>query len=103
MKLLEHFKELSLHPKNVEKLKGLILQLAVQGKLTASWRAENSNIESAAFLFHKIQEEKTELIKEKKIRNELVKKRFAKSTTEFEVPDTWKSCNLTDVYYTIGG
>ena len=37
MKLLEHFKELSLYPKNAEELKGLILQLAVQGKLTANW------------------------------------------------------------------
>ena len=34
MNLLEHFKELSLHPKNAQDLKGLILQLAVQGKLT---------------------------------------------------------------------
>ena len=44
MKLLEHFKELSLYPKNAEELKGLILQLAVQGKLTANWREDNPNI-----------------------------------------------------------
>ena len=41
MKLLEHFKELSLYPKNAEELKGLILQLAVQGKLTTNWREDN--------------------------------------------------------------
>ena len=67
MKLLEHFKELSLHPKNAEELKGLILQLAVQGKLTANWREKNPNVESASILFNKIQEEKAELIKQKKI------------------------------------
>jgi type I restriction enzyme S subunit len=103
MKLLEHFKELSLHPKNAEELKGLILQLAVQGKLTANWREKNPNVESASILFNKIQEEKAELIKQKKIRNERVKKRFAKSTAQFNVPNTWESCNLTEVYYTIGG
>ncbi len=44
MKLLSLLKELSLHPKNAEELKGLILQLAVEGKLTANWRQENPNI-----------------------------------------------------------
>ena len=34
MKLLEHFKELSLHPKNAQELKGVILKLAVKGKLS---------------------------------------------------------------------
>jgi type I restriction enzyme S subunit len=51
MKLLELFKELSLHPKNVDELKGLILQLAVQGKLTAKWREENPDVEPASLLF----------------------------------------------------
>ena len=47
MKLLEYFKELSLYPKNTEELKGLILQLAVQGKLTVNWRNENPGIKDA--------------------------------------------------------
>ena len=42
--LLKHFHELSLHPKNAKELKGLILQLAIQGKLTAEWRAQNSEL-----------------------------------------------------------
>ncbi len=36
MQLLEHFKELTLHPKNTEELKGLILELALRGKLTSN-------------------------------------------------------------------
>lgn len=44
MQLLQHFKELTVQPKNAQELKGLILQLAIQGKLTANWREENSDI-----------------------------------------------------------
>lgn len=36
MQLLEHFRELTLHPKNAEELKGLILELALRGKLTSN-------------------------------------------------------------------
>ena len=32
--LLEHFEALTVHPKNAEELKGLILQLALRGRLT---------------------------------------------------------------------
>ena len=66
MKLLDHFHQLTKHPKNAQELKGLILQLAVQGKLTAQWRAENPNVEPASALLERIQKEKTRLIKEKK-------------------------------------
>ena len=34
MKLLEHFKELSLHPNNTDHLKGFILKQALRGTLT---------------------------------------------------------------------
>lgn len=68
MKLLEHFKELSLHPENAEQLKGLILQLAIQGKLTANWRQENPDLEPASELLKRIEAEKKKLIAEKKIK-----------------------------------
>ena len=72
MKLLEHFKELSLHPKNAQELKGLILELAVQGKLTANWRKENPDMEPASVLLEKIEEEKALLISQKKIKKEKI-------------------------------
>ena len=58
MKLLSLLKELSLHPKNAEELKGLILQLAVEGKLTANWREDNPNVESASELLKQIETKK---------------------------------------------
>ena len=62
MKLLDLFNELTVHPSNAEELKGLILQLAVQGKLTAKWRDEHSNIEPASVLLEKIETEKIKLV-----------------------------------------
>ena len=55
MQLLEHFKELTLRPKNAKELKGLILQLAIQGKLTATWREDNPDIETASELYEQIE------------------------------------------------
>lgn len=52
--LLELFKELSLHPRNAAELKALILQLAVQGKLTAKWREENPDVEPASELLRRV-------------------------------------------------
>ena len=62
MQLLSLFKDLTLHPKNAEELKGLILQLAVQGKLTTKWREVNPKTESASELLKRIKAEKQQLI-----------------------------------------
>ena len=67
MQLLEHFKELTIHPKNAKELKGLILQLAIQGKLTKRWRENNHNINSAKELLDEIKEyNESELKKSKR-------------------------------------
>lgn len=88
MHLLAHFHELSLHPKNTKELKGLILQLAVQGKLTAKWRAENPDVEPASVLLERIKAEKAKLVAEKKIRKEKVLPPIEE--VPFEVPEGWE-------------
>ena len=89
MKLLSLIKELSLHPKNAEELKGLILQLAVQGKLTAKWRTENSIVESASVLLEKIKAEKKELIKLKKVKKSKPLDVISDAEKHFNIPETW--------------
>ena len=97
MKLLEHFKELSLHPKNAEELKGLILQLAVQGKLTANWREGNPHVKPATVLLKKIEVEKIQLIKEKKIKKNKKLDDIQESEKYFTLPNTWSWERLENI------
>lgn len=83
MKLLEHFKELSLHPKNAQELKGLVLQLAVQGKLTANWREENPDVEPASEILKIIEAEKGLQSIDNKV--------------PYKLTSTWRWAKFTDV------
>ncbi|KAA2217190.1 restriction endonuclease subunit S [Maribacter flavus] len=95
--LLQHFKTLTKHPQNAEELKGLILQLAIQGKLTENWRQENPNVESASNLLKRIKAEKQKLIEDK-----IIKK--ARESGEIDVsekfeifPLNWEQAKLVDL------
>ncbi len=79
------------------KLKQAILQEAIQGKLSADWRAENPDAEPASRLLKRIRAEKTRLIAEKKIRKE---KSFLKITPDeipFNIPKGWEWCRLGEI------
>lgn len=102
MQLVDFFKTLTLHPKNAQELKGLILQLAIQGKLTANWRKENPDIEPATILLEKVKEEKTKLIKEKKIKKESPLLDITKEEIPFKLNKSWIWCRLQDIEYTLG-
>lgn len=97
MQLLQHFKDLTVHPKNAEELKGLILQLAIQGKLTKKWREQNPDVEPASVLLEKIQAEKAQLIKEKKIKKEKALPEIEEDEIPYELPDDWTWCRLNEV------
>lgn len=79
------------------KLKQSILQEAMEGKLTAKWREENQDIEPASVLLEKIQAEKEQLIKEKKIRKG--KKQDSNELDNFllEIPTNWEYPDLDDI------
>ncbi|CAM3884775.1 MULTISPECIES: restriction endonuclease subunit S [Flavobacterium] len=94
MQLLKHFASLTLHPKNAQELKDLILQLAVQGKLTANWRKENPDIENASILLERIQVKKAKLIREKKIPKEKPFPKIDTITVRYTLPKKWIWCNL---------
>lgn len=102
MQLLEHFKELSLHLKNAQELKGLILQLAVQGKLTTKWRLDNTDVEPASVLLERIKAEKAQLIKEKRIKKEKPLPKITKDGIPFVLPESWTWCRLRDLVSLLG-
>lgn len=89
---LEH--EITHQQSLLAKLKQAILQEAMEGKLTADWRAAHLDVEPASQLLHRIQVEKARLIAAKKLRPA---KRLPKITpveTPFEIPKSWKWCRL---------
>lgn len=101
MQLLSLLKELSLHPKNAEELKGLILQLAVQGKLTAKWREIHLDVEPASVLLENFTVEKGLLIAEKKIKKEKPLPPLTKEDIPFELPTTWEWVKLINSIYLV--
>ncbi|WP_282050220.1 restriction endonuclease subunit S [Maribacter aquivivus] len=103
MQLLQHFKELTIRPKNAEELKGLILKLAIQGKLTANWRKVNPNVEPASELLKKIQKQKEQLVREKKIKKDKDLPKIHKDEILYELPEGWKWCRLDDVIVLVMG
>jgi type I restriction enzyme S subunit len=87
----------------VKKLRQAILQEAMEGKLTASWRKENTDIESASVLLEKIKAEKEKLIEEKKLKKQKVLEPIGASEIAFEVPDGWVWCRLGEIILNTSG
>ncbi len=85
------------------KLKQAILQEAIQGKLTADWRAANQDVEPASQLLRRIQTEKARLIAEKELRKEKPLSEITPEEVPFELPDGWEWCRVADVGVVIGG
>lgn len=102
MELLKHFHQLSLHPANAKELKGLILQLAIQGKLTSDWRLQNSTIDSCHELLRQIEQEKRKLVREKKIKKEKPLPELAISLDEFVLPEKWIMVQMPQIVNAAG-
>ena len=80
----------------LKKLRQSILQEAIEGKLTASWREQNPDAESASVLLEKIKAEKEQLIKEKKIKNQKPLPAINEAEIPFDIPDGWEWCRTSD-------
>ena len=76
------------------KLKQAILHEAIQGRLTADWRAVNLEVEPASQLLHHIQAEKDRLIAEKKISKEKPLPTITPEEAPFEIPKGWVWCRM---------
>ncbi|SDZ73238.1 restriction endonuclease subunit S [Psychroflexus halocasei] len=94
--LIQHFNNLTLHPKNAKALKGLILQLAIQGKLTENWRAEHPDVESGDELIRKIETERKKLVTDGKIKDFGSYNNIKNKTYDF-LPKSWIKCKLKNL------
>ncbi|MGL5110219.1 MAG: restriction endonuclease subunit S, partial [Vibrio ordalii] len=92
-RISEHFDTLFTTEQSIDQLKQTILQLAVMGKLVP----QDPNDEPAAKLLERIAEEKAQLVKEKKIKNQKALPPIAEDEKPFELPNGWEWCNLNSI------
>ncbi|NOR55533.1 MAG: hypothetical protein GQ531_04940 [Sulfurovum sp.] len=87
----------------LKKLRQSILQDAIEGKLTDSWREQNPSAESASILLKKIKTEKEQLVKAKKIKKQKILSPINGAERPFDVPDSWEWCRLGDIFNSLIG
>lgn len=83
----------------LQKLRQQILQEAIEGKLTADWRAQHPDIEPASELLKRIATEKEQLVKAKKIKAQKPLPPISDEEKPFELPQGWEWCRLDQVIY----
>ncbi|MGI2807330.1 restriction endonuclease subunit S [Vibrio vulnificus] len=96
-RISEHFDTLFTTEPSIDQLKQTILQLAVMGKLVP----QDPNDEPAAKLLERISEEKTQLVKEKKIKKQKALPPIAEDEKPFELPNGWEWRKLQDLCFKI--
>ncbi|WP_265435092.1 restriction endonuclease subunit S [Aeromonas media] len=77
----------------IKKLRELILELAVRGKLVP----QDPSDEPASVLLERIAAEKTRLVKEKKTKKEKPLPAISENEKPFELPQGWEWCHLKDI------
>jgi len=94
----ENFDLLENAPNSVPKLRELILQLAVQGKLVP----QDPNDEPASVLVEKITAEKEQLVKEGKIKKQKLMPPIGEDEKPFELPLTWEWSRIGNISHDWG-
>ncbi|MCW8354660.1 restriction endonuclease subunit S, partial [Marinomonas pontica] len=83
----------------IKKLRELILELAVRGKLVA----QDPNDEPASVLLKRIAAEKEELVKQGKIKKPKKLPEISEEEKPFELPVGWEWANFQDIAYYLTG
>ena len=89
-------KKFSLH--GIKKLRELILELAVRGKLVP----QDPNDEPASVLLQRIADEKAQLVKDKKIKKPKAQPAISEDEKPFELPKGWTWSRLQDIGHDLG-
>ena len=95
---LDNFETLAHAPNGVQKLRELILQLAVHGKLVP----QNPNDEPASVLLEKIKAEKEKLIKGGKVKKQLKLPPIKPDEISYELPEGWEWVRIADITRKLG-
>ncbi|BBT78492.1 type I restriction endonuclease EcoAI subunit S [Aeromonas veronii] len=98
-RLSTHFDILFTTEASIDALKQTILQLAVMGKLVP----QDPSDEPASTLLARITAEKTQLIKEKKIKTEKPLPAIGENEKPFELPQGWEWCRLGQTINLVSG
>ena len=91
----DNFELIADAPNGVPKLREMILQLAVQGKLVP----QDPKDEPASVLLEKIKAEKERLIKEKKIKKTKPMPPISTDEIPYELPDGWEWVKLDFILF----
>lgn len=95
--------ELTCQQTLLKKLRQQILQEAIEGKLTADWRAQNPDVEPASELLKRIAAEKAQLVKDKKIKAQKPLPPITDEEKPFELPQGWEWCRLEQILVVLLG
>ncbi len=96
--LFEHFATLATAPDGIARLRELILQLAVQGKLGT----QDAGDEPASVLLERIRKEKERFVKSGQIKSDGKFEMVKKDEISFPLPKTWQWVRLGDLTQKIG-
>lgn len=80
-------------PNGIKKLRDLILELAVRGKLVP----QDPKDEPASELLKRIAEEKARLVADGKIKTQKLMAKIDRETEPFELPESWAWAVLSEV------
>ncbi len=97
--LIEQFPLLATAPNGITKLRELILQLAIRGKLGT----QDVSDEPARVLFEKIKSINQQLVKQEKIRKDRSLKEISDSEVPYKIPESWIWARLGNIGQIIGG
>lgn len=101
--LRPHFPSFFDQQNGVDRLREAILELAVQGKLTAGWRAKNPDVEPASVLLERIGVEKARLVAEGIIRKEKLLDKENEYSELVELPGSWTWVRLGQISTFLNG
>lgn len=92
-RISQHFDTLFTTEASIEVLKQTILQLAVMGKLVP----QDPDDEPASELLKRIEQEKTQLVKEGKIKKQKPLPPISDEEKPFELPQGWEWCRIIEI------